>query len=71
MSESTEATTLEWVSVTYGTTGLGATVTVTRRRENVTARWKIRASSTGIGAAVILARKSAEAALTQVMEVAE
>lgn len=64
-----EPTTLEWVSVTYRTTGLGATVTVTRRRENVTAKWSVRAASSALGPAVKDARAQAESALIQVLEV--
>ena len=71
MSDHSTGNTLEWVSVVYSTAGKGASVTVTRRRENVTARWTVRASSTGIGSAVKTARASADAALLQVLDAAE
>lgn len=66
-----EVKTLEWVTVTYTTAGKGAVVKVTRRRENVTASWSVRAASSAIAPAVRDARKHADNALAQVLEAAE
>jgi hypothetical protein len=68
---SAEPTTLEWVTIRRRPDrSLGAVtdVTVTRRRENVTARWVVRTQSSHVTAAVGEARNGAERALVQALE---
>lgn len=63
--------TLEWVTIKRRPDrSLGAVtdVTVTRRRDNVTARWVVRTQSSQVTAAVLEARSGAERALVQALE---
>lgn len=66
-----EPTTLEWVTIRRRPSReLGALtdVTVTLRRDNVTARWTGRTQSSNVTAAVREARAGAEKALNQALE---
>lgn len=66
-----QPTTLEWVTIRRRPSReLGALtdVTVTLRRENVTARWTVRTQASNVTTAVREARAGAEKALGQALE---
>lgn len=68
---SNQATTLEWVTIRRRPSReLGALtdVTVTLRRDNITARWTVRTQSGNVTKAVGEARGGAEKALSQALE---
>lgn len=71
MSAGAQSATLEWVTIRRRPSReLGAItdVTVTLRRDNVTARWCVRTQASNVTAAVGEARAGAERALSQALE---